>query len=58
MQDYHGDKDHFEDAFDRWLSDIGGGTLLEWADKFGDIVFLEGQIAHADKMLAMYKTTL
>lgn len=32
-KDYFGDKDHYEDAFDRWLSSLDGGELIEYGNK-------------------------
>lgn len=33
MLDYHGDKDHFENAFDRWLSELDGNDLIQYAEE-------------------------
>ena len=33
MKDYHGDKEHHEDAFDGWLSNLDGNDLIEYGNK-------------------------
>jgi hypothetical protein len=32
MRDYHGDKDHYEAAFDSWLADLDGNELIEYGN--------------------------
>ena len=33
MDDYHGDKDHYEDAFDGWLANLDVDELIEYANR-------------------------
>ena len=33
MKDYHGDKDHYEDAFESWLENLENGELIEYGNK-------------------------
>jgi hypothetical protein len=42
MEDFHGTKDQYEDAFDNWLSDRDGDDYINYANEFG--VRLVGQI--------------
>ena len=43
MLDYHGDKDHFEKAFDNWLSNLEGEDYMIYAELFGQEMYLEGK---------------
>ena len=38
MKEYHGDKDHYEDAYDNWLSDLEVDTIIQLAQQWGDIL--------------------
>lgn len=33
MKDYHGDKDHVEDAFEGWLENLDNGELIEYGNE-------------------------
>jgi hypothetical protein len=33
MEEYHGDKDHYEDAFDGWLENLDNAQLIEYGNK-------------------------
>jgi hypothetical protein len=33
MEDYHGDKEHYESAFDGWLENLDGNELIEYGNK-------------------------
>ena len=33
MKDYHGDKDHYEDAFEGWLENLDGNELIEYGNR-------------------------
>lgn len=33
MEDYHGDKDHYESAFENWLENLEVGELIEYGNK-------------------------
>lgn len=33
LQDYHGDKEHYESAFDGWLENLDNGELIEYGNK-------------------------
>ena len=32
MKEYHGDKDHYENAFDGWLENLDNGQLIEFGN--------------------------
>ena len=38
MLQYHGDKEHYEDSFDRWLADLDGEDYIKLAQQWGDII--------------------
>jgi hypothetical protein len=33
MRGYHGDKEHYENAFDGWLENLDIGQLIEYGDQ-------------------------
>ena len=35
FKDYHGDKEHFEAAFDNWLSNLDTGEVMAYAEHWG-----------------------
>ncbi len=43
MLDYHGDKDHFEKAFDNWLSNLEREDYMNSAELYGQGRYLEGK---------------
>lgn len=46
MADYHGDKEHFEDAFENWLESLDTQEFIDHADRCLGQHFL--QIQHAE----------
>ncbi len=49
MEDFHGSKDQYEAAFDRWLSDLEGGDYVQYANTYGELRELQaikGKGAH------------
>ena len=39
-----GDKDHFQDNFDNWLTEQDPSFLIEIATKWGELMFLQGKM--------------
>lgn len=46
MDNFHGSKDDYEDAFDIWLQDLDGQELIDYADEFGASL-VEGAILNS-----------
>lgn len=42
MENFHGTKDNFEDAFDNWLSDLDGNDLIEYGEQAMASAYLAG----------------
>jgi len=38
MKEYHGDKEHYESAFDFWLTELQIDDVIKLAQQWGDII--------------------
>lgn len=38
MQGYHGDKEHFEDAYEAWLLDTDVTMIIQHAENWGKVI--------------------
>ena len=54
MEDYHGDKEHFEDAFNGWLENFDLAIMMEEAEQWGD---LQVRIAQKDLLDSINEET-
>jgi len=36
FENYHGTKDGYADAFDRWLSELDGEEYIQYADEYAE----------------------
>lgn len=45
MKDYHGDKEHYDVAFDGWLSNLDGNDLIEYGNRAIEEVHKQAQDA-------------
>jgi hypothetical protein len=55
MEDFHGSKEQYENAFDAWLSNLDGDEYIVFANNFAQIEFIKGEkqgIENARKILA------
>jgi len=37
MEEFHGTKDQYEAAFDRWCNDLEGGDYIRYANEYGEL---------------------
>lgn len=53
MSDYHGDKEHYEDAFDNWLSNLDVQEVIDYANVWSSICVSQveqNEIKEMDRM--------
>ena len=48
---YHGLDDDMPDAFDNWISELDGEDFINYADKYGELKFKDGQIKALSEQL-------